>query len=146
VHEPEDAADAPQDTFVVAAQKVRGLRDPDRLRPWLYAVARNECLRRLRARARTVGLAQAGDVTDESVDPVGDLHREELRELVRARLPPARHVRSRGLPGRTVHACRSNPVGADHRDDVERTGVDLGDGLGIGIGIGFNGQPIPRSR
>ena len=86
VHEPEDAADALQDTFVVAAQKVGGLRDPDRLRPWLYAVARNECLRRLRARARTVGLAEAGDVTDESVDPVGDLHREELRDLVRAAL------------------------------------------------------------
>lgn len=86
VHEPEDAADALQDTFVVAAQKVGGLRDPDRLRPWLYAVARNECLRRLRARARTVGLAEAGEVTDDSVDPVGDLHREELRDLVRAAL------------------------------------------------------------
>jgi RNA polymerase sigma factor (sigma-70 family) len=86
VHEPEDAADALQDTFVVAAQKVGGLRDPDRLRPWLYAVARNECLRRLRARTRTVGLAEAGDVTDESVDPIRDLHREELRGLVRAAL------------------------------------------------------------
>ena len=86
VREPEDAADALQDTFVVAAQKLGGLRDPDRLRPWLYAVARNECLRRLRARARTVGLAEAGEVTDESVDPVGDLHREELRDLVRAAL------------------------------------------------------------
>ena len=84
VHEPEDAADALQDTFVVAAQKVGGLRDPDRLRPWLYAVARNECLRRLRARARTVELAAAGDVSDESVDLTGGVHREELRDLVRA--------------------------------------------------------------
>ena len=33
--EPADAADAVQDTFVVAAAKASGLRDPDRLRPWL---------------------------------------------------------------------------------------------------------------
>lgn len=39
---PADAADAVQDTFVVAAAKLGGLRDPGRLRPWLFAVARNE--------------------------------------------------------------------------------------------------------
>src|SRR6266567_1270258 len=49
LREPADAADAVQDTFLVATAKVRDLRDPARLRPWLYAVARNECLRRLRA-------------------------------------------------------------------------------------------------
>ena len=42
-------ADAVQDTFLVATAKVRNLRDPGKLRSWLYAVARNECLRRLRA-------------------------------------------------------------------------------------------------
>jgi len=44
--EPE-AAEAVLDTFLVAAAKLDGLRDPDRLGPWLHAVARNECLRRL---------------------------------------------------------------------------------------------------
>src|ERR1700739_2334989 len=66
--EPADAADAVHDTFVVAASKLDGLRDPDRLRPWLYAVARNECHRRLRARARTADLEEAGDMTDASPD------------------------------------------------------------------------------
>ena len=47
--EPADAADAVQDTFIIAAAKLSALRDQDRLRPWLYAVARNECYRRLRA-------------------------------------------------------------------------------------------------
>src|SRR5215469_3918061 len=47
--EPADAADAVQDTFVIAAAKVGGLRSPGRLRSWLYAVARNECHGRLRA-------------------------------------------------------------------------------------------------
>ena len=50
--EPADAADAVQDTFVIAAAKIGGLRNPARLRSWLYAVARNECHGRLRARAR----------------------------------------------------------------------------------------------
>jgi len=44
---PADAADAVQDTFVVAAAKLGGLRDPGRLRPWLFAVARNECRHQL---------------------------------------------------------------------------------------------------
>src|ERR1039457_1547673 len=32
--EPADAADAVQDTFIIAAAKVSGLRDPERLRSW----------------------------------------------------------------------------------------------------------------
>jgi RNA polymerase sigma factor (sigma-70 family) len=83
--EPADAADAVQDTFLVAAAKLDGLRDPDRLRPWLYAVARNECHRRLRARARTVDLDEAGEMTDEAAADVGyGAERADLRSLVRA--------------------------------------------------------------
>lgn len=44
--EPE-AAGAVLDTFLIATVKLDGLRDPGRLGPWLHAVARNECLRRL---------------------------------------------------------------------------------------------------
>ena len=43
--EPTTAADAVQDTFIIAAARLADLREPDRLRAWLYAVARNECLR-----------------------------------------------------------------------------------------------------
>src|SRR5262245_44227727 len=48
----DEAADATQDTFVVAAERLGQLRDPERLRPWLYAVARSQALRRARARSR----------------------------------------------------------------------------------------------
>src|SRR5215469_5135886 len=82
--EPADAADAVQDTFVLAASKLAGLRDPDRLRPWLYAVARNECHRRLRARARVADLDEAGEMTDDSADVGGAAERGELRDLVRS--------------------------------------------------------------
>ena len=42
-----EAAEAVLDTFLIATAKLGGLRDPDRLGPWLHAVARNECLRRM---------------------------------------------------------------------------------------------------
>jgi len=84
LREPADAADAVQDTFLIAATRLAGLRDRDRLRPWLYAVARNESLRRIRSRAATTALEEAQDVTDENADIGGDAERAELRALMRA--------------------------------------------------------------
>ena len=84
--EPADAADAVQDTFIIAAAKLGGLRDPSRLRPWLYAVARNECRRRLRGRAAAVPLDEAGDVSDDAPEVSASAQQQELRSLVRAAL------------------------------------------------------------
>jgi RNA polymerase sigma factor (sigma-70 family) len=86
LRESADAADAVQDTFVIAASRLAGLRDRNRLRPWLYAVARNECLRRLRARAAQVAtpLDEMPDVTDISADVSGEAERDELRTLLRS--------------------------------------------------------------
>jgi RNA polymerase sigma factor (sigma-70 family) len=80
--EPADAADAVQDTYLIAAAKLDGLRDPDRLRPWLYAVARNECYRRLRARGLSAPLDAAVEVTSNEPDVELGPEREELRDLV----------------------------------------------------------------
>src|SRR5205823_982542 len=77
------AADAVQDTFVIAAPRMSGLRDPERLRSWLYAVARNECLRRLRAGSQHASIEEAPDVTDEAADVAADVERADLRALVR---------------------------------------------------------------
>ena len=82
----DDAADALHDTFIVASQKLDGLRDPERLRPWLYAVARNECLRLLKARHRTVTLEDGYEADDESADVTVGVRADELRDLVRAAL------------------------------------------------------------
>ncbi|MDT5015870.1 MAG: hypothetical protein QOD39_2030 [Mycobacterium sp.] len=46
------AADCVQDVFVTAATKLGQLREPDRLRSWLYAIARSEALSRIRDRRR----------------------------------------------------------------------------------------------
>ncbi len=83
LREPADAADAVQDTFVIAAPRLSGLRDPDRLRSWLYAVARNECLRRLRRGGLHASLEEAPELTDEAADVAADVERSDLRALVR---------------------------------------------------------------
>ncbi|HEX6454543.1 MAG TPA: sigma-70 family RNA polymerase sigma factor [Trebonia sp.] len=83
LRDPADAADAVQDTYVIAASRLDGLRDPDKLRPWLYAVARNECTRILRAGKDTSALDEAPDVIDESADVGADAERDELRGLFR---------------------------------------------------------------
>ena len=86
LREPADAADAVQDTFVIAASKLAGLRDASRLRPWLYAVARNECHRRQRetASAAASALDQVPEMSDESADVTGGAERAELRTLLRS--------------------------------------------------------------
>jgi RNA polymerase sigma factor (sigma-70 family) len=84
LREPADAADAVQDTFLVATAKLRDLRDPAKLRPWLYAVARNECVRRLRAGAALSALDEAGDVPSQAADIGAAAERAELQQLVRA--------------------------------------------------------------
>jgi hypothetical protein len=43
---PDDAAAVVRDTFLIATSRLEGLRDPGKLRSWLPAVARRECLRR----------------------------------------------------------------------------------------------------
>jgi RNA polymerase sigma factor (sigma-70 family) len=86
LREPADAADVVQDTFLIASDRLGGLRDPDRLRPWLFAVARNECMRRLRDRTSTSAFDEAADLTDETADVGGDAERAELRALLRAAL------------------------------------------------------------
>jgi DNA-directed RNA polymerase specialized sigma24 family protein len=59
---PTDAAEAPQDTFVIAAATPGDMMEAPKLRPWLYSVARQECQRRLGAKsAADDGQADAAD-------------------------------------------------------------------------------------
>ena len=80
---PADAADAVQDTFVIAAGRLAELRDPDQLRAWLFAVARNECLRILRSPRPAPRLTVPPGMTDTVIDITeGAAERAELRALL----------------------------------------------------------------
>ena len=63
--EPADAADAVQDTFVIAAAGLSRLSRPDRMRAWLFAVARTQCQWRLRAAVPSARLYQAAQAMDD---------------------------------------------------------------------------------
>src|SRR5450432_119285 len=78
LRDPADAADAVQDTLVIAASRLDRLRDPDRLRAWLYAVARNESRRILRAQKGTSAL----DQTDDGAEVSADAEQGDLRALL----------------------------------------------------------------
>ena len=84
--EPGGAADAVQDTFIIAVGTLGRLGEPGRLRTWLYAVARNECHRRLRTRARPVPPGGTGESTDDTVDLGAGAESAELRAIVSAAL------------------------------------------------------------
>ncbi len=80
----EDAADAVADSFVLFAERLPQLREPDRLRPWLYAITRSECLRRLKARKRV----SYGDdeqlmaMPDDAITPEESAERAALAKIV----------------------------------------------------------------
>ncbi|HZC99541.1 MAG TPA: sigma-70 family RNA polymerase sigma factor [Actinomycetes bacterium] len=78
----EEAADATQDAFVTAAERLGQLHDPERLRPWLYAVARSQALARMRARRRTVAESEVSDMPDPAGGPADLAEQAEMRELV----------------------------------------------------------------
>ena len=84
--EPAEAADAVHDTFVIAAVRLGGLRTPSRLRPWLYAVARNECRRQLASREAATLDQGSGNPGDDTTDFGAALDEAELRELVQSAL------------------------------------------------------------
>jgi len=80
----EEAEDAVADSFVTMAERLAQLRDPDRLRPWLYAIVRSECLRRLKARTRIAhgGDEQLVDMADGAASPESEVELNALRTLV----------------------------------------------------------------
>src|SRR5580698_452455 len=86
--DPADAAEALQRTFVIAAAtRLGGLREPDQLRPWLYAVARDECYGRLHT--TEPGLGQLTDVPSRPNAPeatAAERRDAEVRRMIRATL------------------------------------------------------------
>lgn len=85
-----DAADLVQDVFVTAAERLGQLREPDRLKAWMYAILRNEVYRRTKKRSRVRPTDFGSPDVPEMAAPV-DPHADaemvaygELAELVRA--------------------------------------------------------------
>ena len=143
LREPADAADAVQDTFVIAASRLAGLRDPELLRPWLYAVARNECLRRLGSRGVASALdeaPEAAEQADETADVGAEAERAETRALLRSALgglgglnPAERDVVTQLLHGLDV--AEIAPVLDVSRNHVHALLARAREQLGASVGV-----------
>lgn len=64
LHDSADAAGSLQNTFVIAATALGDLSEPSKLRPWLFALARDECRRQIRPTSAAC---------DEETDAAGKL-------------------------------------------------------------------------
>ena len=78
----EAAADCVQDAFLTAATRLGELREPERLRAWLYAIARNEALTRIRARRREQLTEEPPEMASAEPDLETLAARSELAELI----------------------------------------------------------------
>jgi RNA polymerase sigma factor (sigma-70 family) len=82
VRDRDAAADCVQDVFCAAATQLPKLREPDRLRPWLYAIARNEALRCIRERRREQVSDELPEAASHDAGPDTLAARNELANLI----------------------------------------------------------------
>jgi RNA polymerase sigma-70 factor (ECF subfamily) len=76
-----DAEDLTQEAFCKAQSQLSQLRDPERAKPWLFAILRNAYLHRARSdRAhRQVSLDAVGDLPDDLPPEVPEIGSEQLQ-------------------------------------------------------------------
>jgi len=80
--------DAVQSAWLIAWRKLKGLRDPSRLRPWLVSIAANEARQVLRRRRRSPVLEiEVMDTLIPGSDPAGRIGDLDLANAL-ARLDP----------------------------------------------------------
>lgn len=115
------AADILHDTFIVAGARLHQLRDPAKLRPWLYAIARHLALRDVERRARQEPLGEA-EVSDPGRDAADVAGAGELAELVAA---AAEGLNARDRVVLDLHL----------RQGLE--GQELGEALGVSAGHAY---------
>jgi RNA polymerase sigma factor (sigma-70 family) len=110
------AADCVQDAFCAAAAELPRLRDPGKLRAWLYAIARNAALRTLRDQRREPAADELPDRAAIGPGPFTLTAQNELAQLVT--------VATGGLSDRD-----RNVLDLAYRHGL--TGEDLADALGV---------------
>jgi RNA polymerase sigma factor (sigma-70 family) len=82
VRDRDGAADCVQDVFCEAARILPQLREPDKLRPWLYSIARHQALRRIRDRRREQPSDELPDGASSEAGPDTLAGRSELAGLI----------------------------------------------------------------
>ncbi len=78
------ATEVVQQTFIQAFEKIDQLKDPTKLKSWLYRIASNNCVSQGRnmARRRHVRVEEAHLQPSSSTNPSTQMERKEMRNLV----------------------------------------------------------------
>jgi RNA polymerase sigma factor (sigma-70 family) len=76
------AADCVQDAFCTAATCLGDLREPDKLRAWLYGIARHQAMRRIRDRRKEQLSDELPEIASSDAGPDTMAGRSELANLV----------------------------------------------------------------
>ena len=80
----EDAADACQESFILAYRNLTKLKNPAKFRPWLFAIARNQVRKNVRERQELQPVDGLEVPSDDSEDPLFEMYRvSSLGRLVR---------------------------------------------------------------
>jgi RNA polymerase sigma factor (sigma-70 family) len=109
------AAGALHDALIAAQAHIGKLREPERFRGWLYAIIRNECLRRMYDPARPAERREAPELEDPYLSAEDQTRLQETRQLVHSALS--------GLNGRQREAA---DLALRHDLDVQELAGVLG--------------------
>jgi RNA polymerase sigma-70 factor (ECF subfamily) len=79
-----DAEDLTQETFCKAQLQMRQLRDPARVKAWLFSILRNAYLHQARAGRQhpQLSLENVGDVPEPLPDPLPEVEPEKLQQAL----------------------------------------------------------------
>ena len=89
LRQPDAAAEAVRDAFVIATSMPDDLLEVPKLRPWLYSVARQECERRLRTKSVVASDGQADTKDQETDSSQQDVATDRAAGLASATSQPA---------------------------------------------------------
>lgn len=117
----DDASDVLQDTFLLAGARLDQLRDPSKLRPWLFAIARHLATRSLAHTGKNDPLEDL-QVIDPAPGPAQVAEQGELSELI------ATAAQGLGTQERIV-------LDLHLRQGLE--GQELGDAIGVSAGHAY---------
>ncbi|GAA4084415.1 sigma-70 family RNA polymerase sigma factor [Actinomadura miaoliensis] len=136
----ETAAWALHDAFLQAYAHAGVLREPVRFRSWLYALIRNECLRRRAEPDFPVERREAPEVEDVFLDAPERAQRIESRRLVHGAMASLRGTEREALDLLLRHGLEAAEVGAvlgmDARQAADLTGAArqrLDDALAVAL-------------
>lgn len=71
------ADDLAQDTFIKVRENLKGLKDPSKLAPWIFRIARNRCLDHFRSGAKQNEKPEPKDGIKAFIEPLAQIQLEQ---------------------------------------------------------------------